>query len=116
MGTGIHHEYEVCSGVQMSSPANLNIASLQTHIILPFRLWHDPEQCPFPQSNHKILDHAEQQLQGTAWQPFSSPKFDTDHLAEALKDYQAYSYFHPFVRRFWYSNTYLKRYLRSDVA
>ena len=88
------------------------IASLKMHIIIPFRLW----LCKTDggSANAGSLKDFKSFLV-PPWQSVEhSQNIKSDE--EICHDYQAYNYFHPFVRRFWYDPEKVARFRRTDIA
>lgn len=86
--------------------------TLETHLILPFQLdWNGK-----PAATGNRAD----QLKQLGWTPVDHHNFDpiaaapsTRPLDAAQLDrirYQAYNYFHPYVRAFWFNDTIVKRF------
>jgi len=89
----------------------LLVVDLETYIILPFQIAHKDEQRAFNAEEFRKL------LEGSDWKGAENIH-EPDRIAgkdldeEALKRirYQAYNYFHPFVRSFWYDSNLVKRF------
>ena len=89
-------------------------ARLETFIIVPFEIGRADRQ------DWKVGD-LQATLCSAGWKRLAG--HEPDRISahgldeEALKDirYQAYNYFHPFVRRFWFDQGLVQRFRRSDV-
>lgn len=90
---------------------------LETYIILPFQIAHKDEKCGF--DAERFREH----LEGGNWK-CTANTHDPDRIArqgldeEDLKRirYQAYNYFHPFVRSFWYDSNLIKRFRHDKLT
>ncbi|WP_239236435.1 hypothetical protein [Candidatus Nitrotoga sp. BS] len=98
------------------------IASLTTHIIIPFRLWLVNQDGKYVGAGS--LKDFEERLENSQWDsknnavkhnPNDEDNPSDEDLYRDSHDYQAYNYFHPFVRRFWYDKNKVARFQRTDI-
>lgn len=91
--------------------SGLPTVDLETYIILPFQIAHQDEKRGFDAEVFR------KHLEGSHWKR-ADHIYDPDPIAEQGLDkealqrirYQAYNYFHPFVRSFWYDKNLVRRF------
>lgn len=90
---------------------------LETFIILPFQIAKDS-----PTGGFNAEDFRETLVKGGIWtraenihEPDSLSRVELDECALKRIRYQAYNYFHPFVRRFWYDSNLVQRFRHQKL-
>jgi hypothetical protein len=93
------------------------IANLKTHIIIPFRLWK--KKTNGESADTVTFGDFENYLKCSSWDIYDKAteqqRTEEERDNDRCRDYQAYSYFHPFVRRFWYDKNKVARFRRTDI-
>ncbi|MFA6203148.1 MAG: hypothetical protein WC710_08150 [Gallionella sp.] len=107
--------HDAGSGGGSTNKRELPKTQLETFIILPFQIakpghmkW---KKCEF----HEFLKDGGW-VKLDSHEPDEISKVDLDETALKRIRYQAYNYFHPFVRSFWFDQNLVQRFRRSDVA
>lgn len=83
--------------------------TLETFIILPFQLeWSDGKAPSIGTRADELKRLGWQPIEGHAFDPIAASKLSPEQIARV--QYQAYNYFHPFVRAFWFNDDIVQRY------
>ncbi|MDD2744457.1 MAG: hypothetical protein PHV02_19525, partial [Rhodocyclaceae bacterium] len=100
-----------------SKQLDLPQVALETYIILPFQI------APGKAGQAFTADKFRAHLQGSAWKKADNIHDPDDIAKQGLDDaalkrirYQAYNYFHPFVRSFWYDSNLVQRFRHQKLS